>query len=76
MDIGKHRLVPKHAKVSEKEKKELIEKYAINLRDLPRILIKDPALEKLSAKEGDVIKVVRESPTAKESIFFRRVVAK
>ncbi|MDO8660975.1 MAG: DNA-directed RNA polymerase subunit RpoH/Rpb5 C-terminal domain-containing protein, partial [Candidatus Woesearchaeota archaeon] len=42
--------------------------------ELPRILAKDPALEGLDAKEGDLIKITRKSMTAGEALFYRRVV--
>ncbi len=73
-EVGKHALVPAHSKLSEKEKKELFEKYAIELPNLPRIFKNDPAILHLDVKEGDIVKVVRESPTAGESSFYRRVV--
>ncbi|HLF54346.1 MAG TPA: DNA-directed RNA polymerase subunit H [Candidatus Nanoarchaeia archaeon] len=73
-EVGKHLLVPAHGKLSEKEKKELFEKYAIELPNLPRIFKSDPAILHLDVKEGDIVKVVRESPTAGESSFYRRVV--
>ncbi len=73
-DAGKHMLVPKHSKVSEKEKAEVLEKYSITLKDLPRIFANDPAILDLDVKEGDVIKIIRNSASAGESIFYRRVV--
>ena len=73
-DVSKHMLVPKHSKVSEKEKKEIFEKYAITLRELPRIHANDPAIHDLDAKEDDVIKIVRQSASAGECVFYRRVV--
>ncbi|HLC32464.1 MAG TPA: DNA-directed RNA polymerase subunit H [Candidatus Nanoarchaeia archaeon] len=73
-DVTKHVLVPKHTKLSDKEQKELFEKYAIDLQNLPRIYIKDPAILHLDLKEGDIIKISRNSPTAGETVFYRRVV--
>ena len=73
-DVSKHVLVPKHSKVGEREKKELLEKYSLNLRELPRILASDPAIQGLDVKEGDVVKVVRQSATAGEAAFYRRVI--
>lgn len=73
-DVSKHVLVPKHTKISEKEKKELLERYSTTLKDIPRILKTDPAIQELDVKEGDIIKIVRKSPTAGETIFYRRVV--
>lgn len=74
IDISKHALVPKHSKCSEKEKKELLDKYGLSLSSLPCILPADPAIASLDVKEGDVIKIIRNSPTAGESVFYRRVV--
>lgn len=74
-DVAKHVLVPKHAKVGEKELKEVLERYGIEVDNLPRIFKSDPALVDVDVKEGDVVKVTRKSPTAGESVFYRRVVA-
>ena len=73
-DITKHILMPKHSKLSEREKKELLDKYSITLKEIPRIFKDDEAIENLDAKEGDIIKIIRKSLTAGETIFYRRVV--
>lgn len=70
----KHVLVPTHIKLSQKEKQELFEKYNISLRELPKISKRDPAIRHLDVEEGDVIKVMRQSPTAGESVFYRGVI--
>jgi DNA-directed RNA polymerase subunit H len=72
-DVTKHELVPKHAKLSDKEMKELFEKYAIELQNLPRIFKTDPSIQHLDVKDGDIVKISRKSPTAGETHFFRRV---
>lgn len=74
-DVSEHALVPKHSKVSEKELKELFDRYSIQLENLPRMFRSDPALAALDVKEGDVVKIVRKSSTAGESVFYRRVAA-
>ena len=74
LKIDKHSLTPKHIKLSEKEKGEVLEKYNITVNELPKILKNDPAIQKLGAKPGDVIKVIRNSPTAGEAIFYRGVI--
>jgi DNA-directed RNA polymerase subunit H (RpoH/RPB5) len=74
MEIEKHKLVPKHILLSEEEKEELLKKYGITLRELPRILSSDPMAKALNAKVGDVIKIIRESPTAGVSEYYRVVV--
>lgn len=72
-DITRHTLVPKHELLSEKEKEELLKKYGVTLKQLPRILLSDPAIRHLNAKVGDVIKITRKSPTAGTSIYYRVV---
>jgi len=74
IDIRKHMLVPEHSKLIKKEIQELLEKYNLSLNDLPKILSTDPAIEKLNAKESDVIKIIRDSPTAGKSIYYRVVI--
>ena len=73
-DITKHVLVPKHIKLNQEEINELLQKYNVSLRQLPRISVKDPMSKLLEAKIGDVIKIIRKSPTASQSEFFRVVV--
>ena len=72
--IKEHILIPKHIKLSEKEKQELLEKYHISLTELPKINKDDPAISKLNIKAGDVIKILRNSPTIGKSIFYRVVI--
>jgi len=74
IDISKNELVPKHFVLSEKEKEELLKKYGITLKELPRILSSDPMVKKLGAKPGDVIKIERKSPTAGKTIYYRVVI--
>ena len=73
-DVTKHQLVPKHVKVSEKEKAEILKKYNITVKELPKILLDDPALTNLEVKVDDVVKIIRNSPTAGEFVFYRCVV--
>jgi DNA-directed RNA polymerase subunit H len=69
----KHLLVPKHTKLSEKEKQELLKKYNLTTKELPKILNTDPAIAHLEIKEGDVIKISRKSLTAGETNYYRSV---
>jgi len=66
-------LVPKHAKLSESEIKELLDQYKITVKELPKILKSDPILEDMEVRSGDVIKIFRKSPTAGETIYYRGV---
>ena len=74
-ECSKHVLVPKHSKVSEKERKELFEKYSMDFENLPRVHSSDPAVVALDVKEDDIVKIVRISPTAGNITFYRRVVS-
>ena len=69
-----HILVPKHQKLSEKEKKELFDKYKITLKEIPKILITDPTITELQVQEGDIIKITRHSPTRGQSYYYRGVI--
>lgn len=73
-DLSKHILVPEHTKATEEEKKAILEKYNVSIRQMPKILEKDPAIKHLDIKAGDLIKIRRASPTNKETIFYRVVV--
>ena len=75
-DILKHELVPEHIIMNENEKKELFEKLKITERNLPKILANDPAVKAIGAREGDCLKIIRKSPTADVSIYYRVVVKK
>lgn len=70
-----HSLIPQHSKLSDKEKAELFKKYGITLKELPKILLSDSAIAELSVQEGDVIKIVRKSPTRGEATYYRGVVS-
>lgn len=74
-DPTNHKLVPKHEKLSEKAKKEVLDKYNLTLQDLPKILKNDPALQNLDVKVGDVIKITRKSATSGETHYFRGVIS-
>jgi len=71
--VENHNLVPKHSKIGKEEIAEVLAKYKLSLKDLPRIHHKDAAILALNVKENDVIKIERKSPTAGISIFYRRV---
>jgi DNA-directed RNA polymerase subunit H len=75
-NILNHELVPEHIILKENEKKEVLEKFKIVPQNLPKILLSDPAVKAINAKEGDVLKIVRKSKTAGTSIYYRVVVKK
>lgn len=73
-NILKHSSVPNHAILSEEEKNQLLQKYKITPQNLPKILANDPTVKSIGAKQGDILKIIRKSPTAGESLYFRLVV--
>ncbi len=73
-EVRKHALVPKHEKLSEKEKEEVLKQYNSRFEDFPRILKKDPALLGMNVKFGDLVRITRKSSTAGQTIFYRVVV--
>lgn len=73
-DLFQHRLVPKHEILSEEEKSELLLKYKVQPYQLPQISSLDPTVKAIGAKPGDVLRIIRKSPTAGEHLAFRYVV--
>jgi DNA-directed RNA polymerase subunit H (RpoH/RPB5) len=73
-DVTKHTLVPKHSKLSDKEKKEILEKYLISFQELPKILKNDPALKNTSVKAGDIVRIERDDVIAGQNSYFRGVI--
>ncbi|MEM1515530.1 MAG: DNA-directed RNA polymerase subunit H [Thermoproteota archaeon] len=73
-NIFKHYLVPKHEILSLEERQALLEKYHIEPWKLPRIKASDPTVRLIGAKPGDIVKIIRRSPTAGESIYYRYVI--
>jgi len=71
IDITKHEFVPKHLKLTEEQSEEVLKKFNISKKQLPKILKEDSAVSKLDCKKGDIIKIIRKSPTTGESEFYR-----
>ena len=72
--IDKHVLIPQHVKLSEKDKNELFDTYKISAKELPKIYKNDPAISEMDVKSGDVIKIIRQSQSAGETIYYRVVI--
>ncbi|MEM1658510.1 MAG: DNA-directed RNA polymerase subunit H [Candidatus Jordarchaeales archaeon] len=73
-NIFEHELVPKHEVLSEEEKKLLLETFHVKEDQLPKIKDTDPAVKAIGAKPGDIIRIIRKSPTAGGTVFYRYVV--
>lgn len=74
VEVFKHELVPEHILLSREEAEEVCKKYRVKPYQLPYIKASDPAAKSLGAKPGDVVKVIRKSPTAGIAIAYRYVV--
>lgn len=72
-NVKNHFLVPKHVLLSKEQAAELLKKYNLTLDQLPKIPLDDAAIEELEPVKNDIVKIVRGSPTAGKTIYFRRV---
>jgi len=72
--VKDHELVPEHVLLSTEESIAVLKTYGIEAPQLPKIHVDDPVAKGIEAKVGDIIKVIRRSPTAKQSIFYRLVI--
>lgn len=74
MHVLNHKLVPKHRILTKEEKEELLKRYGVKLKQLPRITMNDPAVLAIDAKPRDIIEITRKSSTAGETKYYRLVV--
>ena len=72
-EISDHFLVPKHVLLSSQQVEDLLKKYGITLKQLPRLSKTDPLVKELDADKDSVVKIVRTSRTAGKAIYYRRV---
>ena len=73
-DLFEHALVPKHEILTEEEKKQLLSQFKVQPYQLPQIKASDPAVKAIGAKPGDILRIIRKSPTAGEHSAYRYVV--
>ena len=69
-----HELVPQHILLDKSEAERLIKRMNISKSQLPWLLSTDPAAKAIGAKPGDIVMIIRKSPTAGFSVTFRYVV--
>ena len=72
-DVASHVLVPTHELCSQKEKDEVMRRFGAQAQQMPRIRVNDAGIAHLGAKEGDLIRIARKSPTAGTTTFYRIV---
>jgi len=73
-DLFEHVLVPKHEILTPEEREELLKKYHVKPYQLPAILASDPAVKAIGAKPGDILRIIRKSPTAGKYEAYRYVI--
>lgn len=73
-DVSEHELVPEHEIMSEEETEKLLEEFQIDRTQLPKMDSKDPVAKQIGAETGDVVKIIRDSPTAGKSVAYRYVI--
>lgn len=76
IDVLLHKFVPKHVLLTKDEAQQLLDKYKIEENDLPQIFEKDPVAIAIGAKEGDIIKIIRDSDTTVKKVNYYRYVKK
>ncbi|MCS7111211.1 MAG: DNA-directed RNA polymerase subunit H [Ignisphaera sp.] len=74
MKILEHELVPKHVIVDINEGIKILKQYGIKPEQLPWLRASDPVARAIGAKPGDIVKIIRKSPTGGEVIAYRYVV--
>lgn len=73
-NIFDHTLVPKHEIMTQEEKQKLLDEYRVHPYQLPRIKASDPAAKAIGARPGDIVRIMRDSPTAGKYTAYRYVV--
>jgi len=69
----KHQLVPEHVILNESEAKGVLKELDAHPEQLPKIKTTDPVAKAIGAKRGDIVKIIRKSPTAEEFVTYRLV---
>ena len=73
-NLFEHEFVPVHEVLDADEREELLAKYRVKPYQLPRINASDPAAVAIGARVGDVVRILRDSPTAGQFVAYRYVV--
>ena len=71
INIVNHRDVPHHEVIEENDKKELLVKYNIKQENLPVILRDDAMARYLGLRPGEIVRILRPSPTSGTYVSYR-----
>jgi DNA-directed RNA polymerase subunit H len=67
-------LVPKHEIATSEEREKVLSEFRVQPYQLPRLKASDPAVKAIGAKPGDIVKIMRDSPTAGKYVSYRYVI--
>jgi DNA-directed RNA polymerase subunit H (RpoH/RPB5) len=68
----KHKLVPKHKKLTTEESIKIMEKYMIkNKLQMPMILHNDVIAKWLGLKQGEIVEIIRYNENSGQSFYYR-----
>ncbi|MBI4052615.1 MAG: DNA-directed RNA polymerase subunit H [Candidatus Diapherotrites archaeon] len=70
----RHFLVPEHFILPAEDVDRLLARLGTQAENLPQISKTDPAVKNLKPRKGDIIKIIRNSPTAGQAVYYRKVV--
>ena len=78
-NVLKHQMVPEHYLLSLEEEKEVLKQLNITRDQLPKLRMSDPAVRILrrietDVKEGRIVRIIRESQTAGQTIIYRLLI--
>ena len=76
IDVLLHKFVPQHLLLTKEESQKLLEKFKIEITDLPQMFEKDPVAIAIGAKEGDIVRIIRDSHTTVKNIDYYRYIKK
>ncbi|RLG77933.1 MAG: DNA-directed RNA polymerase subunit H [Thermoprotei archaeon] len=70
-----HELVPEHEILPFEEALKVLRELGVKPEQLPYLRASDPVAREIGAKPGDIVKIVRNSPTAGRIVVYRYVIA-
>jgi len=73
INITEHAFVPKHIKLNNDEKEELLSYYNASEKQIPVIYLNDPVVKYYNWNIGDLIRIERYNGTPHPSIYYRIV---
>ncbi len=73
-EIFNHVLVNKHEIMPKNEVDAVKKQYNAELEKFPKIYVDDPTAKAIDAKVGDLIRIIRPSPTTGTTTYYRYVI--